>query len=114
MSQKVCPLSLFAVVMGFAMVLTGCSLMGGNSTKSGPLPEQATTVGLQGAEDKLEGAQDADAIMMFEAAHKQREPSATLNAQAGLIATRMRSARAILGKAISRRIVPSDAVNTGI
>jgi hypothetical protein len=67
-----------------------------------------------GAEDKLEGAQDADAIMMFEAAHKQREPSATLNAQAGLIATRMRRARAILGKAISRRIVPSDAVNTGI
>jgi len=61
-----------------------------------------------------ERPEDEDAIMMFEAVHKQREPSATLNAQAGLIATRMRRARAILGKAISRHIVPSDAVNTGI
>ena len=57
-----------------------------------------------------ERPEDEDAIMIFEAAHK---PAAS-NAQAGLIATRMRRARAILGKAISRHIVPSDAVNTGI
>jgi hypothetical protein len=41
--------------------------------------------------------------MMFEAAHKPDEPSAALNAQAGLmmmtlIATRMRRARAFWGK----------------
>jgi hypothetical protein len=48
--------------------------------------------------------------MMFEAAHKPSEPSAALNAQAGLIATRMRCAREILEKAIGCCIVPSDTV----
>ena len=53
-----------------------------------------------GAEDEDAEERDEDAIMVFEAAHKP----AVLNAQAGLIATRMRRARAILGKAIGRRI----------
>jgi hypothetical protein len=47
-------------------------------------------------------------IMMFEAAHKCPS-SAALNVQVGLITTRMRRARAILGtgKAIGSRIVPT-------
>jgi hypothetical protein len=53
-----------------------------------------------GAEDEDAEESDEDAIMIFKAAHKP----AVLNAQAGLIATRMRSARAILGKAIGRHI----------
>jgi hypothetical protein len=51
-----------------------------------------------GAEDEDAEERDEDAIMIFEAEHKP----AVLNAQAGLIATRMRRARAILGKAIGR------------
>ncbi len=69
-----------------------------------------------GAEDQ--DIQDAEAIMMFEAEHKPGKPScellqdlqpnAVLNAQAGLITTRMLSARSIWGQAISPHIVPSD------
>jgi hypothetical protein len=53
-----------------------------------------------GAEDGDAEECDEDAIMIFEATHKP----AVLNAQAGLIATRMLSAKAILGKAIGCRI----------
>ena len=56
---------------------------------------------LPGSDD----AQDTNAIMMFEAAHKPREPSAAHYC----ITTRMRRARAILGKAIGR-IVPQCQV----
>jgi hypothetical protein len=48
---------------------------------------------------------DEDAIMKFKAAHKP----AVLNAQAGLILTRMRRARAILGKQSVAAFVPSDS-----
>jgi hypothetical protein len=60
-----------------------------------------------GAEN--EAAEDEDAIMTFETAHKQAalNSQAGMNAQAGLIATRMRRAKTILGKAIGRSIVPS-------
>jgi hypothetical protein len=53
-----------------------------------------------GAEDEDAEERDEDAIMIFEAVHKP----AVLNAQAGLIATRTLSARAILGEAIGRSI----------
>jgi hypothetical protein len=54
----------------------------------------------QGAEDEDAEDRDEDAIMILETAHKP----AVLNAHVGLIATRKRRARAILGKAIGRCI----------
>jgi hypothetical protein len=54
----------------------------------------------QGAEDEDAEDHGEDAIIIFETEHKQ----AVLNAHVGLIATRKRSARAILGKAIGRHI----------
>jgi hypothetical protein len=101
MSQKVCPLSLFAVVMGFAMVLTGCSLMGGNSTKSGPLPEQATTVGLQGAEDKLDSLTDkrisrvAASVVLAENAVSKSEPD---KSDIAVAKSELKIARAMTGE----------------
>ena len=58
MKVKICPVSLFAFAVGIGMLLTGCSLLGGNSAKSGPLPEPATSNGLSGAENKLDHLTD--------------------------------------------------------
>ena len=78
----------------------------GFTPKAGPV---ALCEESQWRRENLEDAEvrDEDAIMIFEAAHRP----AVLNAQAGLIPTRMRRARAILGKQSVAAFVPSDSVN---
>lgn len=81
MRQKICPLSLFALILGLGMILTGCSLLSKTENKSGPLPEQATTVGLQGAEDNLDKLTDkrisriAASVVVAESAVSKEDPS---------------------------------------
>ena len=101
MRNRVCPLSLFAMIMGFAMVVTGCSLMGGSSSESKPLPEQATTGGLQGAEDKLDTLTDkrisrvAASVVLAENAVSKNEPN---NSDIAVAKSELKIARAMTGE----------------
>ena len=83
------------------MVLTGCSLIRGSSSESKPLPEQATTSGLQGAEDKLDTLTDkrisrvAASVVLAENAVSKNEPS---NSDIAVAKSELKIARAMTGE----------------
>lgn len=99
--KKVCPISLFAVFFGFIMILTGCSILGRGESNSGPLPEQATTVGLQGAENNLDRLTDkrisrvAASVVVAENAVSKEDPN---KSDIAIAKSELKIARAMTGE----------------
>jgi hypothetical protein len=100
MRNKVCPLSLFAFILGLSMVLTGCSIIGGDKG-SGPLPSPATNESLSGAENNLDKLTDkrmsrvAASVIVAESAVTKPEPS---KADLAVAKSELKIARAMTGE----------------
>lgn len=100
MRHKICPLSLFALILGISMVLTGCSLLSG--VKEGePLPAPATNEGLSGAEKNLDSLTDkrmsrvAASVIVAESAVTKPDPS---KADLAVAKSELKIARAMTGE----------------
>jgi hypothetical protein len=104
MKNKVCPISLFAFVLGLLMVLTGCSILGGDKG-SRPLPAPATNESLSGAESNLDKLTDkrmsrvAASVIVAESAVTKAEPS---KADLAVAKSELKIARAMTGEPSSQ------------
>lgn len=100
MRHKICPLSLFALIFGILMVLTGCSLLSGNK-EGEPLPAPATNESLSGAENNLDKLTDkrmsrvAASVIVAESAVTKPDPS---KADLAVAKSELKIARAMTGE----------------